>query len=961
MTYPSDYKSGQVLTAAALNASFDGKTENTNAAISGGYVEGLDHVYVVGTDDSVSPITGALIVTGGVGIGLRLNVGGKLTAAAGAAVQAATVSTDPATGALTVVGGVGIGGSVNVGGGLLAVGNLTGAMIISRDITNAVDPVTGALTTAGGAGIAKDLHVGGAVAVGGGLSVQGNAVVAGSVTAGSVVIAPGGGITFGDGSTQIGAPIPEAPSDGKKYGRGDKLWKLLTDIPEAPLDAHKYGRDNAAWVVLTDIPEAPADGKLYSRKNATWVNSGTTNVNGEITLVDGAAANEVLPAWAPISFDTVTGTAFNKNNATTLSMQGDGPTTIQIAVDMNQAQGGSVVFGYTLGSGAAVPIELGRIKLDSAAKVRVKAQYNILLKTNDLLHLWISSDVAYAGLAWSAGVINAFLNQTVGIPEAPIDQNQYTRKGGGWVQVSASGMWRSDVPPVDVERYPQWYNTNTSTLYVWYDDGDSAQWVICVPVPGTDEMTGAIWGQITGDILAQEDLIDYIAAQSGPGGGIPEAPEDGTLYGRQDAAWVAVPAGGGAVTYPLLAPNGTKAAPSFSWASAPDTGWYKSNANEAAYSFAGKEILTISSGGGDYTELIIGPENVGSSVLTLFDQNRNNGMGNSLGIAVGQNGVISFNSYSPTFTDYSMSFSAPAFTFNGIVNVHSTLNVNGANIIQDIGGLTTNALTINKPTTAGESSILFGNKGTAGGAIGRWLCASNSGDLVYQNLNDADGSFMNQPLVLQRSNGNAWIGGNSASNVQIPQVLSRGGASLEVDIHPAAGYNIPGPGWPDTAGGLIAVRGNTSASYGAAAVSIYTGSGSTGVAIAGGQSAWGALSDDRLKTLDTDVIDGLAAVLAIRPIRFKYLTDAPDFPMRIGLSAQSVQTHIPEAISEVPLIEGPDKTLSSELYLSLRYTEVIPHLVAAIKEMSGQLTTSQTKVATLEHKLQAINDALDSL
>jgi hypothetical protein len=64
--------------------------------------------------------------------------------------------------------------------------------------------------------------------------------------------------------------------------------------------------------------------------------------------------------------------------------------------------------------------------------------------------------------------------------------------------------------------------------------------------------------------------------------------------------------------------------------------------------------------------------------------------------------------------------------------------------------------------------------------------------------------------------------------------------------------------------------------------------------------------------------------------------------MRIGLSAQSVQSNIPEAVSEVPLLEGPDKTPSEELYLSLRYTEVIPHLVSAIKTLNERLAALES-------------------
>ena len=44
-----------------------------------------------------------------------------------------------------------------------------------------------------------------------------------------------------------------------------------------------------------------------------------------------------------------------------------------------------------------------------------------------------------------------------------------------------------------------------------------------------------------------DNSIKEISGTGGGGGGIEEAPEDGTPYARQDAGWVSVPAGSGAV------------------------------------------------------------------------------------------------------------------------------------------------------------------------------------------------------------------------------------------------------------------------------------------------------------------------------------------------------------------------------------------------------------------------------
>lgn len=74
---------------------------------------------------STNATTGALVVTGGVGIGGRLNVASNVIASSG------TQSTSTTTGALVVVGGSGISGNLNVGGSF----NLTGTAVITGNLT----------------------------------------------------------------------------------------------------------------------------------------------------------------------------------------------------------------------------------------------------------------------------------------------------------------------------------------------------------------------------------------------------------------------------------------------------------------------------------------------------------------------------------------------------------------------------------------------------------------------------------------------------------------------------------------------------------------------------------------------------------------------------------------------------------------------------------------------------------
>jgi hypothetical protein len=76
--------------------------------------------------------------------------------------SANTASTSTTTGALVVSGGVGVGGNITVG-----------ARFKSTDDTQSTSTTTGAIITAGGVGIAKNLTVGGDATITGNLTVQG--------------------------------------------------------------------------------------------------------------------------------------------------------------------------------------------------------------------------------------------------------------------------------------------------------------------------------------------------------------------------------------------------------------------------------------------------------------------------------------------------------------------------------------------------------------------------------------------------------------------------------------------------------------------------------------------------------------------------------------------------------------------------------------------------------------------
>jgi len=107
--------------------------------------------------------------------------------------------------------------------------------------------------------------------------------------------------------------------------------------------------------------------------------------------------------------------------------------------------------------------------------------------------------------------------------------------------------------------------------------------------------------------------------------------------------------------------------------------------------------------------------------------------------------------------------------------------------------------------------------------------------------------------------------------------------------------------------------------------------GSGGVTLASAATAWAAVSDETLKTDLALIQSGAEKVGSLRAVTGRYKTDAESMS-RSFLIAQDVQKVLPEAVSA-----DADGTLS------LRYTEVIPLMVAAIQELTTRLAALEAK------------------
>jgi hypothetical protein len=100
---------------------------------------------------------------------------------------------------------------------------------------------------------------------------------------------------------------------------------------------------------------------------------------------------------------------------------------------------------------------------------------------------------------------------------------------------------------------------------------------------------------------------------------------------------------------------------------------------------------------------------------------------------------------------------------------------------------------------------------------------------------------------------------------------------------------------------------------------------STGVSITSGATSWSAVSDERLKDIIEPIGNAVAKVGSLRSVIGKYKSDS-EGTRRSFLIAQDVQSVLPEAVD----------TTNADAF-GVRYSEVIPLLVAAIKELTAEV------------------------
>jgi hypothetical protein len=119
--------------------------------------------------------------------------------------------------------------------------------------------------------------------------------------------------------------------------------------------------------------------------------------------------------------------------------------------------------------------------------------------------------------------------------------------------------------------------------------------------------------------------------------------------------------------------------------------------------------------------------------------------------------------------------------------------------------------------------------------------------------------------------------------------------------------------------------------------------GNTAVTTIGGQVAWTAASDSRIKKNIVNSNYGLATVLKLRPVEYNLTSN--DLK-QVGFIAQEVQKLVPEVVT------GKEGDLSKGEILGITYSNLVPVLTKAIQEQQRQIEDQNAKIAAQQKQIE---------
>lgn len=116
--------------------------------------------------------------------------------------------------------------------------------------------------------------------------------------------------------------------------------------------------------------------------------------------------------------------------------------------------------------------------------------------------------------------------------------------------------------------------------------------------------------------------------------------------------------------------------------------------------------------------------------------------------------------------------------------------------------------------------------------------------------------------------------------------------------------------------------------------------------MATGGTSWSSASDERLKKNIVILENNLEKLSNVRPVSYNFNTDDDSKEKRIGFIAQDWINAQPEVVTTN---QGDN---DEEEYYTLSYTETIPILCGAIKELKAKNDALEARLVALESRLE---------
>jgi hypothetical protein len=327
-----------------------------------------------------------------------------------------------------------------------------------------------------------------------------------------------------------------------------------------------------------------------------------------------------------------------------------------------------------------------------------------------------------------------------------------------------------------------------------------------------------------------------------------------------------------------------------------------------------------SSGGLDIQEIGVDASlnNASNGYLSLSTNNAER-------MRITSGGSINFNGTDAT-TQYYFGYNRPTAT-NLLVNGGNNNKIRIQNVESDVVVLNSNGNSFFNGGNVGINMSSPNEKLHVAGAIAATGTATTS--IPSSSTMDY---FSGATRFISRGTNNSTRGAyrfllesaDSSSSIDALNITS--GGNLRLFITPAIDTNIE---WFQTPTGNL-VQAKIWAN-GLPTLNAQVG-GSGGVYLASGGTSWISASDERLKTDLIPIEDAINKVATLRSVIGRYITDEEKI-RRSFLIAQDVQKVLPEAVVTNPK--------NGELGLS--YTELIPLLVASIKELKAELDELKSK------------------